>query len=82
MILTLPRDFAGRFELETAYTENFGRATRINSDWNLERETTTNWDSREGTPRRYVRANGTIGSRDGLVRIRTVNGDIEVRRGR
>ncbi|HEY7569626.1 MAG TPA: M56 family metallopeptidase, partial [Gemmatimonadaceae bacterium] len=29
----LPRDFDGTFELETAYTRNFRRATEIRSDW-------------------------------------------------
>jgi hypothetical protein len=81
MIVELPADFDGTFELETAYTEKHG-ATRIESAWDLEREETTQWDGREGTPRRYVRARGTVGSGRGHVRIKTVNGDIEVRRRR
>lgn len=82
VILELPASFDGRFDVETAYSRRFGRATRITSDWDLERETTTEWDDREGTPRRYVRARGTVGRGRGLVHIKTMNGDIEVRRGR
>jgi hypothetical protein len=82
MTLVLPADFDGRFEVETAYTRSLGRATRIDSDFDLQRESPTDWDDREGTPRRYVRAHGTAGRGRGLVTIKTVNGDIDIRRGR
>jgi hypothetical protein len=72
--------FDGAIELETSYTESHGRATRIESAWQLQHEPTTAWDDREGTPRRYVRARGVLGNGRGLVRIKTVNGDIELRR--
>lgn len=80
MIVELPAGFDGTVELETAYTRSFGRTTRIESAWELQREPTTEWDSRQGTPRRYVRARGVLGSGRGLVRVKTVNGDIELRR--
>jgi len=82
VILELPPNFEGSFEIETAYTRNFGRATRIESDWELERETTDEWDSRQGTPRRYVRAQGVLGRGRNRVFIKTTNGDIELRRRR
>ena len=63
-----------------AYTENADRKTRIESDWDLQHDETGRWDDREGTPRKYVRARGSVGSGGGLVRVRTVNGDITVRR--
>jgi hypothetical protein len=78
--IELPADLDARFDLETAYTENFSRATRIDTDWALDRSETSTWDDREGTPRRYVRAQGVVGGGRGLIRIRTVNGDVTVRR--
>lgn len=80
--LILPRDFDGTFELETAYTRNFRRATEIHSDWQLDVEQTDEWDDRQGTPRRYVRAEGRIGRGRGRIFIKTTNGDIDVRRAR
>lgn len=80
--IELPASYDGRFELESAYTNNFGRRTQIDSDWSLPIEETKEWDASQGTPRRYVRARGTIGSGRGLVRVRAVNGDVFVRRGR
>lgn len=79
VVLVLPEGFDGVVELETAYTSSFGRATRIAAPWDLARET-TGWDDREGSPRRYVRARGTAGNGQGRVRVKTLNGDIEVRR--
>ena len=79
MIVELPAGFDGAIELETAYTESHG-TTRIDSAWELQREPVTEWDGREGTPRRYVRARGVLGNGRGLVRVKTVNGDIELRR--
>ena len=80
VIVELPANFDGRFEVETAYTKSLGRATRIASPWALERESTTMWDGKEGTPRRYVRARGTVGQGRGMINIHTVNGDIELRK--
>lgn len=80
VVVEVPDHLGARFELETAYTKSFGRATRIESAWTLDREATTRWDASEGTPRRYVRAKGVVGNGRGLIWVRTVNGDIEVRR--
>ena len=78
--IELPAGFDGMIELETAYTRAFGRATRIESPWDLQREETTAWESNRGTPRRFVRARGLAGTGGGLVRVKTVNGDIILRR--
>jgi hypothetical protein len=78
----LPPDFEGTFELETAYTRNFRRVTEIRSDWELEMSHSDEWDDRAGTPRRYVRAEGRVGRGRGRIFVKTVNGDIDVRRAR
>lgn len=80
VVLLLPRDLDATLQLETAYTNNPGRKTRIVSDWPLQTTETDNWDSSEGTPRRYVRARQTIGRGGGLIRVRTVNGNIVLKR--
>ncbi|HJQ36609.1 MAG TPA: M56 family metallopeptidase, partial [Thermoanaerobaculia bacterium] len=77
--ITLPANYSGRFEIETAYTESH-EPVSIRSDWELEYEPVTGLDGHEGTPRRYVRATGRAGSGDGLVRVRAVNGDVRIRR--
>ena len=73
--LELPADIDATFELETAYTDNHPNPTTIDSDFGLARTETHEWDDRYGTPRKFVRATGTIGSGANLIRITTVNGD-------
>jgi len=75
----LPANFDGRFEIETAYTAS-SDPVEIRSEWQLQRDPVTDWDAREGTPRRYVRARGSAGSGRGLVHIRAVNGNVVIGR--
>ena len=77
--LIIPRNLNADLELETAFTRKHGE-TRIQSDISLTTTVTDNWDTQGGTPRRYVRANQSIGSGGPTIRIKTVNGNIIVRR--
>ena len=77
--IDLPANIDARFDLETAYTERHGR-TNIEADFPVTVTETTEWDSRNGSPRRYVRATGSAGSGRGLIKVRTVNGDVVIRR--
>jgi beta-lactamase regulating signal transducer with metallopeptidase domain/DUF4097 and DUF4098 domain-containing protein YvlB len=80
VVLELPASINARFELETAYTEGFRRKSHIESDWALGIAESDHWDAHEGTPRKYIRAKGTIGSGKSLIRVKAVNGDVIVRR--
>jgi DUF4097 and DUF4098 domain-containing protein YvlB len=82
IVLELPATLDARLDLETAYTENHRSKTRIDSDFQLHTETTNEWDDSRGTPRRYVRASGVLGAGRGYVRVRTVNGNITVKKTR
>jgi len=80
VVIEVPRGFSGRIDLETAQTDNYdGRTPRITTPWDLNTETSRNWDDSQGTPRRYIRANGSVGRGSGSIKVRTVNGDIEIR---
>jgi beta-lactamase regulating signal transducer with metallopeptidase domain len=80
VVLVIPRDLDATLELESAYTNNLGHKTRIVSDFPLQITETADWDAREGTPRRYVRARQTLGKGGGIIRVRTVNGDVVLKR--
>ena len=78
IVLEVPRGLDVDLDLETSYTRD-SRPARIRSDVPIELEPTSDWDDRQGTPRRYVRARSKQGG--GVqVRIQTVNGNIEIRR--
>jgi DUF4097 and DUF4098 domain-containing protein YvlB len=76
VVLEVPANLNATLELETAYTDNLGHKTRIISDWPFTTTETANWDSTNGTPRRYVRARQNIGKGGAVIRVRTVNGNI------
>jgi beta-lactamase regulating signal transducer with metallopeptidase domain len=80
IIIELPRDFDGILDLETAHTRTHEQTARIESDWELEREPLTDWQNVYGTPRRFLRARAVLGRGTGRVTVRTVNGEIEIRR--
>jgi len=78
--LTLPSDISARFEIELAYTENSSRSFQISSDFDLVEDRTDTWDSSQGTSRKYIRATATVGGGRNLVKIRTTNGDVHLRK--
>jgi hypothetical protein len=80
VVLVVPRDLDATLELESAYTNNLGHKTRIVSDFPLQTTETAEWDASEGTPRRYVRARQTLGKGGGIIRVRTVNGNVVLKR--
>ena len=82
VVLVLPNDLDATLDLETAYTNNLGHKTRIVSDFPLQTTETTDWDDSEGTPRRYVRVRQNVGRSGGVIRVRTVNGNIVLKRER
>ncbi|HEV7837009.1 MAG TPA: M56 family metallopeptidase, partial [Gemmatimonadaceae bacterium] len=70
--LIVPPDLSATLELESAYTNNFAHETHIESDWPLSITSTKDWDSRDGTPRKYVRVRQTIGRGGPVISVRTV----------
>jgi beta-lactamase regulating signal transducer with metallopeptidase domain/DUF4097 and DUF4098 domain-containing protein YvlB len=78
--LIVPRNLSADLDLETAFTKNNGKETRIRGDIDLNSTVTSEWDSSEGTPRRYVRVRQSVGGGGPRIQVRTVNGDIIIRR--
>ena len=79
-MLTLPADISATLILESAYTNNLGHKTRIESDFPLTTTETKDWDSSVGTPRRYVRSRLVLGNGESVIRVRMVNGNVVLRR--
>jgi hypothetical protein len=78
--LFLPPDINAELVLETAYTNNLGHKTETQSDWPVGITETPDWDARVGTPRKYVRSRTILGTGGGVIRVRTVNGNVIVKR--
>jgi DUF4097 and DUF4098 domain-containing protein YvlB len=76
IVLTVPKDFPMDIRIELAYTRNAVRTFHIVSDIDLSQHTTEDWDNSQGTPRKYIRAEGRVGNRLNHVAIKTINGDV------
>lgn len=78
--LILPANTNAQLVLESAYTNNLGRKTHIESDWPLRITETDQWDSSVGTPRKYLRARHILGTGGRVIRVRAINGNVVIRR--
>jgi DUF4097 and DUF4098 domain-containing protein YvlB len=74
--LTVPKDFPMDVRITLAYTKSANRTFQIIENADLEQRETPDWDTSSGTPRKYIRAQGRVGSGLNHVTINTVNGDV------
>ena len=79
VVVQLPKDANVTLDLETAYTKA-DKPSKILSDWPVKTTETPDWDSSQGTPRKYVRVQQDIGKGGPVIRVRTVNGNIEIKK--
>lgn len=80
--LTVPAGLSMELDLELAYTKGNEGDFDIHSDFDFEREETEEWDKNNGSPRRYIYGKGSVKGGKHRIRIKTINGDIYLNRGR
>lgn len=73
--LYVPSGFSMELELEIAYTRNSRQDYRIETPFGLPELRTREWDYDHGSPRKFIRQNGSTGGAN-RVKIETVNGNI------
>lgn len=76
--LVVPKDFPMSVEITLAYTDNQATAFHVIDDLGLRQVKTDSWDRKHGTPRKYIYANGRVGSGENRVVINTVNGNVRL----
>jgi hypothetical protein len=74
--LTVPKDFPMDVRIKLAYTKTANRSFEIIQHAGLSQRESAEWDTSEGTPRKYIYAEGSVGSGLNHVEIRTINGDV------
>ena len=79
--LTVPQNLAATFDLELAYTKGKSGRYTIQSDFPVETEESKEWEYEDGSPRKYIHGAGKVGSGQHRVRIRTINGNIILKKG-
>jgi DUF4097 and DUF4098 domain-containing protein YvlB len=74
--LTVPKDFSMDVRIKLAYTKNANRTFDIIQHVGLNQRESEDWDTSQGTPRKYIYAEGRVGSGLNHVEIKTINGDV------
>lgn len=79
--LTVPPALSMDVDIELAYTRDSQKNYKIDSDFDLTQEESKEWDRSQGSPRKYISATGKLGDGKNKVKIRTVNGDVHLKKG-
>jgi DUF4097 and DUF4098 domain-containing protein YvlB len=74
--LIVPKDFPMDVRIKLAYTRNADKEFDITEHAGLTRRATADWDTSQGSPRKYIYAEGRVGSGQNHVQIETINGDV------
>jgi DUF4097 and DUF4098 domain-containing protein YvlB len=74
--LVVPKDFPMEVKITLAYTRDSSRNYQVVDSIGLIQQTTDDWDMSQGSPRKYIRAKGLVGSGMNHVTIKTINGDV------
>jgi DUF4097 and DUF4098 domain-containing protein YvlB len=80
--LTVPAGLSMELDLELSYTKGHEGDYDIHSDFDFEREETKKWDRDNGSPRKYIYGKASIKGGKHSIRIKTINGDIYLYRGK
>jgi len=78
--LAVPASLSMAIDIELAYTEGHEGDYDITSDFPLSREVSPTWEREHGSPRKVIHGTGTVGGGKNRVTIRTVNGNVVLKR--
>ncbi len=82
IILTVPADLPMNFDITLTYTRDYHRKPEIITDFDLELETTEEWEAKLwGSPRKVISGKGKVGDGRNTVKLETINGRIVIRKG-
>lgn len=77
--LRLPHDFGASVDVLLTYTDNQPQPFKITESLGLRHDPVpAQWDDSHGTPRKTLRAHGTIGDGKHKIVISTINGDVTI----
>ena len=79
ILLTVPKDYGMDVQIKLAYTKNSDGKYRVIQHLGLSERQTTEWDTHDGTPRKYIYVTGRVGNGGNTVKIDTINGDISLK---
>lgn len=79
--LVVPEGLSMEFDIELSYTKSGQGKYRIESDFDMKIEETKEWKRKWGQKRKYIYGTGSVGGGEHRIKIKTVNGNITIRKG-
>lgn len=79
--LTVPAALSMQVEIALAQTIDGGRDYRIISDFKIQQRQSGRWVYDEGTARKYLYGTGSVAGGENKIKIKTVNGDVYLKKG-
>ena len=79
IVLAVPKDYGMNVRIKLAYTKKSSQNFRIIQDLGLDQRESDEWDTHQGSPRKYIIAQGRVGDGKNPVTIETINGDVVVK---
>lgn len=83
IILTVPSGLSMDIDIEIAYTKDKwhnNNEVNIFSDFNITKDESDEWDDSKGTSRKYIYGKGVVNGGKHKVKIRTINGDVYLKK--
>jgi len=80
--LEVPAGLSMTFDIELAYTKKSHQDYRIESDFDMNIEKTDEWEYKDGSKRKYIYGTGEVKGGKHLIKIRTINGNICISKGK
>lgn len=80
IMLAVPESFSMQVDIELAYTKGHANDYEIISDFEIQQEKTDRWEYGNGSPRKYIFGKASIQGGRNRVEIRTVNGNVILRK--
>lgn len=83
IVLSVPPALSMNVDIEIAFTKDKWRKkdeVKIISDFDLTQKTTDDWDDSRGDARKYLRGKGEINGSKHKIKIRTINGNVTLKK--
>ena len=79
--LIVPAGLSMEFDIELSYTKSGEGKCRIESDFDMKINETKEWERKWGQKRRYIYGTGSVNGGEHRIKIKTMNGNITIRKG-
>jgi len=79
--LTVPAGLSMKFDIDIEFTKDCHKKPTLTSDFNMSITESPQWERHWTQQRKHIIGTGTVGGGDHLVKIKTVNGNVVIKKG-